>query len=801
MPRTMPRKADGLLIGSRYEDQYTLERAWIDAGVARYRSLVARAVERGDAASLRASERLIVSWMSTLGDAVSRSHEAMRGGRAGKGYAVIADVATRIDAERTALIAVRRIVSDVLRTTDPSLASVAYAIGRDLVEQVHHDLYAGMFAADESAVGRVVRHCSPRVLRKWIRSRKVQDYWSIRTCGGLGLWLVELVVANCLVQRDGDEAWVPAFAMALSGSRRKRPSYVLRLSDEAAHLIEDGHSFRAFLRPRLAAMIVPPALWSDAGDGGYMSIRVPLVARQRRCHTTAMQAASPRHAWAGINAMAGVPWRINARLLSVIERCWQDGGSVAGMPAAEPTPIPPRPDGEDAVAAWKKEAASIHSANAKARSERFALLNAMQEARRLVGVAYWQPHQIDFRGRCYAMPLSLNHQMGDVPRSLFLFDQPTPLGDRGHWWLRVHAANCYGVDKCSFEDRIAWVEANSARIAEVAADPIRTIEWWQEADHPFQFVAACIALHDRDVAERLPVQMDGSANGLQHYAALGRDPVAAAAVNLRGGEPSDPYAAVLDRVRPIVARDAGDGNEHAIRVLPYTLRGVLKQTVMTVPYNVTRVGAGRQVRDNLKKAGMTGTAREIGGGAGYLSGVTLSQIGEVYSSAVRIMSWLERCTRAICHASRGNLVAWTTPRGLRVVQPYTHERMVRIRTQQYSIAFRAQGARNDPSAQVRGGPPNVVHSLDGDHMRSICIRAVEDGIPIAGVHDSVWSPAGLCDRVAVIIREEFVSLHSCDFVADLHAQWEREYGLTLEEPPARGDWDVAECLAAPYMFS
>lgn len=61
-----------------------------------------------------------------------------------------------------------------------------------------------------------------------------------------------------------------------------------------------------------------------------------------------------------------------------------------------------------------------------------------------------------------------------------------------------------------------------------------------EADDPWQFLAACFEVADAwrspDPAayeSRLPVQLDGSCNGLQHYAALGRDLDGGMAVNLR----------------------------------------------------------------------------------------------------------------------------------------------------------------------------------------------------------------------------------------------------------------------------
>ena len=56
-------------------------------------------------------------------------------------------------------------------------------------------------------------------------------------------------------------------------------------------------------------------------------------------------------------------------------------------------------------------------------------------------------------------------------------------------------------------------------------------------------------MHVRYVCN-LPVHQDGSCNGLQHYAALGRDALGGAAVNLTPSEqPQDVYTGVLRAVR------------------------------------------------------------------------------------------------------------------------------------------------------------------------------------------------------------------------------------------------------------
>ena len=63
--------------------------------------------------------------------------------------------------------------------------------------------------------------------------------------------------------------------------------------------------------------------------------------------------------------------------------------------------------------------------------------------------------------------------------------------------------------------------------------------WWQDADSPWQLLAVCydvraaLASGDPETyMSKMPVHQDGSCNGLQHYAALGRDESGGRAVNL-----------------------------------------------------------------------------------------------------------------------------------------------------------------------------------------------------------------------------------------------------------------------------
>lgn len=62
---------------------------------------------------------------------------------------------------------------------------------------------------------------------------------------------------------------------------------------------------------------------------------------------------------------------------------------------------------------------------------------------------------------------------------------------------------------------------------------------WADADSPWQLLATCAdiaaALRSGDpetYESKIPIHQDGSCNGLQHYAALGRDECGGSAVNL-----------------------------------------------------------------------------------------------------------------------------------------------------------------------------------------------------------------------------------------------------------------------------
>jgi Autographiviridae RNA polymerase len=155
--------------------------------------------------------------------------------------------------------------------------------------------------------------------------------------------------------------------------------------------------------------------------------------------------------------------------------------------------------------------------------------------------------------------VDLNPQGDDVNRALVTFANGKPITtDEQGSWLAIHGANCYGIDKVSFVERVRWVERNERMILASAADPLENLDW-SKADEPWQFLAFCFewAAFQREgfgFASSLPVRMDGTCNGLQHFSALLRDEKGGAAVNLIASEaPQDIYQHVADRVVEILS--------------------------------------------------------------------------------------------------------------------------------------------------------------------------------------------------------------------------------------------------------
>ena len=578
------------------------------------------------------------------------------------------------------------------------------------------------------------------------------------------------------------------------------------------------------LMPKLNPMLIPPRNWSTFDDGGYLTVRNSIV-RSHGSHlqSDAVRGANLSRVFDGVNYLGSTAWTIYPEVWSVIQSLWAQGGGVADLPPRKDKPMPPVPAKGDIEARRLYESVRLY--NGSLHSQRCDLEYKFRACEQYVGRRIFYPYFLDFRGRAYPIPPYLNHTGGDLSRGLLKFHSGVALGERGLFWMLVQCANLWGqgVDKLAFPQRQSWTESQIDLIRRSAEDPLKE-RWWLQAEKPFQFLGACIELlkalrspNPAQFVSTLPVHTDGSCNGLQHYAALGRDAWGGSCVNLTlSDRPQDVYSRVLDVVKQRLASDASNLSHARSRTAAKLLaagltRKIVKQSVMTSVYGVTIIGAKDQIFARLQeRADIVEAFRptdamgedDLRSAALYLAQLTLSSLFDAFAGARRIQEWLGDC--AVRMASVQQPVSWVTPLGLPVIQPYRHANQYRIQTAMQTVVI---VDHNDllPVSSVRqksAFPPNFIHSLDASHMLMTASACKRQGLTFASVHDSFWTHAGSMDGLSQALRQEFVALYSQPILEQVRESWVQRFPeINLQPLPARGTLDVAEVLKSPYFFS
>ena len=605
----------------------------------------------------------------------------------------------------------------------------------------------------------------------------------------------------------GEEEYQPAFRkrrVAVKGG--KKMSGVLALTDKAREIIDDGHVVRAAMRPRYLPMVVQPYAWSDEHAGGYIHIRTPFISKPTSEQKEALLNADLTVIYESLNRLSGTGWRVFEKMLEFMDAEWESGGNSAGLPPRDNRPMPPKPHdidtNKDSLKTWKAQATEVHQFNHRATSRRVEFMTMLDTAKTIGDSKFYLPHQMCFRSRAFPIPPFFNHHGSDAPRSMMLFDRGVELTDKGWRNLQIHCANKFGIDKLSYDQRVSWVEENEDNIINTARDP-ENFRWWEQADKPLQFLSTCFAFDDPEIAMRLPCQVDGTCNGLQHYAGISLNPSDAASVNLSpSDQPNDVYIDVMMVVIEMIKVELNT-NPIAQLALDIMERAVVKQPVMTTVYGVTRIGARAQIHDKLRDNPKL-SQRDRFRVAEYLSHKVLKGLGMVCEGAGEIMAWITMSIKEILKAHPHESIRWVSRIGFPVVQPYRNYNSCRITTCLQEVTY-SYGDVKLPAMvrrHVQGGPANGIHTEDATHMHCTNISCGDRDIEFAEVHDSYWSLAEQMDDLNEILRDEFVNLHEEYWCERMYNQWRELYPQAdIPVPPQRGTFDLSLVRKSPYFFN
>lgn len=557
-----------------------------------------------------------------------------------------------------------------------------------------------------------------------------------------------------------------------------------------------------------------------AYEGGYYILNQDLVRAGLHSHTRAIDNPISAETMDALNRVQRTPWRINGFILDTMTQAYASNSRGFGLPYADTVEVPRKTPEEWEVMTeeqrnqWKFDLSELHGQNARMESRRKAFLAQIEIAREMrCRDSIWFPHFLDFRGRFYPMVQVLHPQCDDLGKALLEFAEGQPLGERGLFWLKVRAANCYGHDKVSLADRVEWVNTHIAEILDSADDPLDGSRFWADADEPWGFLATCHELRqiaDMDNPEafvsHLPVQLDGSCNGLQHLSAMGRDPIGAKATNVAANRTrEDIYSQVAEVVKRMVAADAVEGNELAHEWVGKITRKVVKRAVMTTPYGVTERGIAEQLMTDGHTEGMT----KRGKAATYLKDKIVQALDETVTSAKAIMAWVQTVAAALADA--GQPFTFMTPTGNLIQQSYYHLNRRTVVTLSGELVLWEEDKTGGLQArkQMLASAPNLIHAFDASHMtrtiNALVQRLGRDDISLSMIHDSYGVHANRVDALTATLREEFVDIYRTNWL-DRVEQGIRAYAPDVDFPSytefvVLGDFDVSECLDSEFFFA
>jgi DNA-directed RNA polymerase len=587
---------------------------------------------------------------------------------------------------------------------------------------------------------------------------------------------------------------------------------------------------QTFLLDSYLPMIAPPQPW-EKSRGAYFTKGASLMRMtdryglQNMYLEAALSNGDVDQVLKALNILSTTPWVVHTELLKVIVEIWNSGQGVAGFPPSDPQLEYPEKPTEETPGSKKREyflrVRQLNNLKSGYMSNRCFINMQLELARVFRNIPIYFPYNIDFRGRAYPVPSTLNHMGADHVRALCIFEKGKPLGEHGIFWLKVHCANKFGANKSSLEDRVKFVDEHLTEVVDSAKNPLNGNKWWMEGEDPWQTLAACMEIagamefsDPREFVSRLPIQQDGSCNGLQHYAALGGDALGAAQVNLVPSDrPADIYTRIADLVRVEVDKDAKAGNEMAKKLQGHIKRKIVKRPVMTNVYGVTNYGVIRQVLQELDEVFPVEDVRNNNNFklATYVSRKIFQAFGNLFAGATKIQDWLADCASIIATSlsqeqvealsvegnaaalakpvkSKGKkannkttnfqgAVVWTTPLGLPIAQPYRSllTKSVKTTTQSISIQQPNPSLSVSRRKQRSAFPPNFVHSLDATHMMMTAVECDAAGLTFASVHDSFWTHASDVPVMADILRDQFVKMHSEDVIGRLAEEFKTRY--------------------------
>lgn len=809
--------------------QAELELRMYNEGRDRAALMFANAESGGRAADSPYAQRLYREYVLPLAEILRAEINAPVAGTRRAHAALLAD----LDLDAVAFLAVRHTINATLTAGGSNHRTLGYALGRTIhrelvlaqIAEEAPDLYHTLARDFSRRMSRDERH-RLTVYKMQAKEAGIELHtWGLGSRDQVGLYLLGKLEDIGLVEIE------PPMTVSMNGRVKTQYQSVL-LSPEVMQSINAVKEYISETTPVYGPCVEPPVPWTGMTGGGFHTEQL------RRIHRYLVKMApSARRLMRGremptvlaaVNALQGTEWAVNGRVLDVLMAMADAGREVAGVTLPTDEPRPDRqpwmdtvdkkdmtPEQSAQLTQWKRAMVGWYERRKLRVSSYGRFYSATRQAQQFrdAGPLHFV-YFLDSRGRAYPLCVGLSPQGNDLQKGLLQFHKGRPVHtESAEKWFLIQGANKFGFDKAKLHERVQWSRDRHAMIMAIAASPLDNQEW-TKCDNPLQFLAWCFEYadwkKDPGFLSRLPVSMDGSCNGLQHFSAILRDAVGGEATNLTNNETmQDIYARVADAAYKRMLRDEKP-EDPAIRdwwIKHGIARLVVKRSVMTTPYGVTKRSATSYVvSDYLLSIDHSVERKELGKYAAYVMGHIWPAIGDVVVAAREAMDWLRKAAPKILDAKKelndpDPVIAWETPSGFLATQAYFDIEIHRIRTLLHGdvrIRVAAETDQPDRGRHATALAPNFVHSMDASHMQLVAAEAHRRGITdLAMIHDDYGTHAENAEQLFHIIREQFVAMYEHHEPLVAFSERHPEVGPA----PLPGSLDIREVLKSDYFFS
>lgn len=804
--------------------QAELEQRMADVGYAKTQASIALAEQNERAHTTPYAATVYRDYVQPLADLVQKAQNT----KGPAGHAAHVALLRPLDPWAVAYITVRQALNACLMGPDKGGATVRKLCSQ-IGKAIHGELYLSQFnelAEDlyfiisEDLGKRKARSAEHRLATFKAQAEAkgfVFTEWGPGNKDQVGAWLLQqlcnLGMTEMEVPRPGPGRR-PALSVWLAPELEER---ILKLK----------HNF-SLIRPQYGPCVAPPVPWTGWNEGGWHTkalrrmlphpVKASGEARVKLAEHDMPQVLSC------LNALQAVKWQVNAEVFHIIDavsKLRNVGELVLGEPEQKPklpewlSEIGDRErteEQEQEFLDWKAAMTAWYTTAKLQRAAKARFAACLRQARDYLDYPeLYFVYFCDSRGRVYPLTQGISPQGSDVQKGMLRFAEGKPLHTpEAVFWFLYNGANLWGFDKATPEERRDWHKEHREVIRAIAADPVEN-QQWLDADSPVQFLAWCLefARWEADphgFVSHLPVALDGSCSGLQHFSAMLRDEVGGAAVNLTPSPVMmDIYRAVAEVAQRAMEAAPPDEAGYREKWLSHGInRKVTKRSVMTTSYGVTKRSAIRYVIDDyLRVVDLGIPPRYHYNAASYLMDFVWPAISAVVIKGKEAMAWLDKAGKDIVKwgDAPDGVISWVTPSGFLATQTYYDYEEHSVATKLFGharIKVLVEGPEPSAARHSQGLSPNFIHSMDASHLHLTVNKMAErvPGVSLAMIHDSFGTHAADTEIMYHVLREEFVRMYTeHDPIQDFAKRY------MIPNPPKKGNLDLSLVLQSRYVFS